>query len=101
MQWRMIHPKMTPEMLGWIPFFLSEDDPRPAREQFDENYRHGGGFRPLPGFTMSAEALHYPEDPPFALLAETKLRDETIRFYNGSWVAIVQPDGSYEVARLD
>jgi hypothetical protein len=29
------------------------------------------------------------------------LRDEEIRFYDYSWLAIVQPDGSFEVARVD
>ena len=101
MEWHMRHPEMRPDTLGLIPLFLSESDPRPAREQLDEHYQHGGGWRPIPGFSMSAEALHYPEDPPFALLAESKLRDETIRFYDCSWVAIVQPDGTFEVCRMD
>src|SRR3982751_2684992 len=51
MQWILKHPKMTPEGLGAIPYFLDEDDPRPAREQFHERYNHGGGWRPMPNFT--------------------------------------------------
>lgn len=57
MRWVLFHPKMTPEMLGLIPSFLSESDPRPAREQFDENYQHGGGWRPLPNFTEIGQRL--------------------------------------------
>jgi len=91
---------MTPEMLGLIPFFLDDQDPRPAREQFDSAYI--GGWHPFEGFTMLPDGnLSYPEDPPTQLLAETKLRNETIRFYHHSWVSIIQPDGTFEIARMD
>ena len=97
----MKHPKANYEMLGYLPDMLSEDDPRSAREQLDANYRHGGGWSPFKGFTMTPTGLKYPGDPPQRLLAETTLRDETIRFYDCSWVAVVAPDGSYEIARMD
>jgi hypothetical protein len=97
MIWIMKHPQATPEMLGFIPSMLSEHDPRPARAQFDSAY----GWEPFRGFTMTATGLRYPGDPEMPLLAETKLRDETIRFYECAWVAIVQPDGRYEIARMD
>jgi len=101
MIWIMKHPQATPEMLGFIPQMLSEHDPRPAREQFDSAYGHCGGWQAFHGFTMTATGLRYPGDPEMPLLAETKLRDETIRFYDCAWVAIVQPDGSYEICRMD
>lgn len=102
MIWKMIHPQFTFEMLGYIPQFLSEHDPRPARKQIDSNYKHGSGWSPFEGFTMLPSGdLSYPDDPPVRLLAEAKLRNETIRFYEHAWVAIVQPDGSYEISRVD
>ena len=101
MTWNLCHPKATVEMLGFLPSFLSEDDPRPAREQFDERYKFGGGWDPFPGFKLTENGLEYPEDPPQKLLAETRLRDEIIRLYDCSWVAIIQPDGSYEISRMD
>jgi hypothetical protein len=102
MIWTMIHPQAHPEMLGYIPFFLSEDDPRPAREQFDSAYQHGGGWSPFQGFEMLSDGnLKFPGDPVIPVLAETKLRDEVIRFYQHSWVSIIQPDGSYEISRMD
>jgi hypothetical protein len=101
MYWSMLHPEASPEHLGFIPSFLNEDDPRPAREQIDANYRHGGGWSPFVGFAMTRDVLCYPGDPPMSALAETKLREETIRVYDYSWVAIVQPDGTWEVACLD
>lgn len=100
MVWIGKHPQFHPDMLGFIPEFLSEEDPRPAREQFKERYI--GGWTSFPGFKMLQNGdLSYPEDPPTALLAETSLRDEVIRFYNHAWVAIVHPDGSFEVSRID
>lgn len=102
MKWEMKHPQATISMLGYIPGFLSEQDTRSAREQLDSNYSHAGGWNPFPGFTMKPNGdLQYPGDPPTRLLAETKLRDETIRFYEHAWVAIVQKDGSYEISRMD
>lgn len=101
MIWTLKHPQATTAMLGYIPSFLNENDPRPAREQIDANYRHGGGWSPFKGHTMVEGALEYPNDPPMVLLAETRLRDEIIRVYDASWVAVVQADGGYEVARLD
>jgi hypothetical protein len=101
--WKMLHPKMTLEALGFIPLFLSEDDPRPAREQLDSNYGHGGGWDSFPGFTMLPDGnLQYPDDPPVIALAETTLHDsEIVRFYNHSWVAIIQPDGTFDISRMD
>ena len=102
MIWKMIHPKARPEMLGYLPQFLSERDPRPAREQFDTAYQHGGGWTPFHGFTLLPDgSLKYPDDPPMVVIAETKLRDETIRFHECSWVSIIQPDGTYEICRMD
>jgi hypothetical protein len=102
MIWTFMHPHMTPEILGYIPLMISEHDPRPAREQFDANYQHGGGWQPFSGFTMLPNGnLSYPGDPPTILIAKTQLREETINFYHHSWVAIIQPDGSFEIARMD
>jgi len=96
------HPRATYDHLGLIPLFLSEFDRRPAREQFHDNYSHGGGWNPFSGFTMLPSGdLRYPGDPPTRLLAEARLRDEIIRIYEHAWVAIIQPDNSFEIARLD
>jgi len=94
------HPRATLEHWGYIPGWLSEKDPRPAREQLDTGYI--SGWHPFEGFSMnSQEALCYPGDPPQHPLAEIRLRDERIILYPSSWVAIVQKDGSFEVCRMD
>jgi len=93
---------LRPCDLGYIPGFLSEDCEKSAKEQIDEAYQHGGGWRPFTGFTMDEQfTLHYPGDPSHKPLAVGKLRDELIFFYDHAWVAIVQPDMSFEIARID
>jgi hypothetical protein len=94
---------LTADMLGLLPDMISEDDPRPAKEQFDSNYQHGGGWVAMPRFSFdpSSKAIRYPGDPPMRHIAHTHLRDEWILIYPHAWVCIVQPDGSFEVARMD
>lgn len=102
MDWKLLHPRMTMEMLGFLPGFLSERDPRPAAEQINDNYRHGGGWSPMPEWTLTeGNGIKYPGDPALMPLASTKLRDEEIFFYNHAWLCIKQPDGSIEVSRVD
>lgn len=90
--------------VGFIPSFLSENDPRPAREQIDENYSHGGGWSPYPpeAWTLlDNHVIKYPGDPKLKPRAQAKLRDETIVVYDGGITAIFQKDGKVEIARLD
>lgn len=101
MDWHQLHPKATPEMLGFIPSFLDENDPRPAAEQFDSNYI--SGWRPFQGFklNMATLELEYPNDPPTVPLAYAEFRNELIVVYQHAWVAIIQWDKSFEVSRMD
>jgi hypothetical protein len=97
-----LHPRLQPGHVGELPMFINENDPRPAREQFHTSYAHGGGWQPMPGFTMSHDfVLRYPEDPPLSPIAMMRLHEERIFIYECSIVAIVQPDWSFEVARMD
>ena len=96
-----LHPRCTDAHLGELPEFLNVDDPRPAKEQFNDNYRHGGGWNKMNGLTMKGVTMWYPGDPPFHPIARMDLRDEMILIYEHSIVAIVQRDGSFEAARMD
>lgn len=89
-----------PEMLGFLPSFIDENDPRPAREQFDANYQYGGYWRTV-GRLDDAGVMYYPGDPPMPPIAMTVLREETIYVYPTEFVAIVQPDGSFVTQRMD
>lgn len=96
------HPDVTAEHLGLLPFMIDPDDPKPAKEQFNAEYQHGGGWRPFEGFEMlDNDDLKYPDDPPLSPIAEMYLRDERILIYEFDWVAIIQPDRSFEVCRMD
>lgn len=88
---------------GFIPSFLSEEDPRPAREQIDERYEHGGGFVPLRGGKIVDKMWTYPGDPPMAPIASLTLHGgaETIYIYPAAFVAIVASDGTATMTRLD
>lgn len=98
-----------PEELGLLPDFIDQNDPRPAREQFDSNYQHGGGWHPISGFLQKRNkdgkpgiVLVYPGDPPFHPIATWPLRHELIVVYRYGLVAIFNTqDGSFEVARMD
>jgi hypothetical protein len=95
-----LDPGCHPDDLGFIPTFIDESDPRPAREQFDERYVYGG-WRPQEGFTNDEATLFYPDDPPLKPLACFALREEMIFVYPHAYVAIFQPDGSFECSRMD
>jgi hypothetical protein len=94
-------PFASTSLMGLIPYFLIEDDPRPAREQFHERYAHGGGWNPNPKFKVRGEHLQYPGDPPLTLLFEIQFRDERILVYDRAFVAIHRPGHPVEVARMD
>jgi hypothetical protein len=99
-----VRPGTHPDMLGFIPSMISEDDERPAAEQFNSNYAHGGGWRPMDKWKLDPDgcAITYPGgDPPLKPLALAVLRDELILVYPYAWVAIVGKTGSFQVARLD
>ena len=96
-----IRAELVADAVGFIPEFLDENDPRPAREQINEAYAHGGGRRAFSGFTRTSNGLQYPGDPPMKPYAQAHLRDETIVVFPHAWTMIVQADGSWEVARLD
>lgn len=88
---------------GFIPAMLDEGDPRPARNQLDKGYRHGGGWLPFKGFAFDVDLkqLQYPGDPPMHPLGILHFRAEKLYIFESSWVVIVQPDGVWEVARMD
>lgn len=90
------------DAVGFIPGWLCDDDPRPAKVQLNEGYAHAGGWRPFKGFELGSDySLGYPGDPPQPPLAMMLLRDERIFVYDSGWVSIVQPDRSFEVCRMD
>lgn len=91
------------DALGIIPTFLNDAIEQSAKEQLNDNYVFGGGWRPLEGFVFDPDnnSITYPNDDPLFPIAATKLRDEVIMIYPFAWVLILHKDGSYEVAGMD
>jgi hypothetical protein len=94
------------EIVGYTPSFINPDSEDDAQTQLHRNYAHGGGWHDFDGFTLSDREgdepkLLYPGDPPTHAIAHWKLRDERIVLFEHAWVAIIQPDGSFRVARMD
>lgn len=84
----------SPWRAGVIPHMLNEDDPRGAFEQLGQE-----GFN---GFEMVASyGLKYPDDPTIYPVARIRFRDELVLVYPFDWVAVVQRDGAFKVARID
>jgi hypothetical protein len=94
------HPRVE---LGYLPTFFDYNDPRPAKEQIDSAYQHGGGWRPQPGWAFDPETMlmQYPGDPAFKPLAVAKLRDEMLVVYEHEYLAIIQKDHSFEMALVN
>lgn len=88
------------DALGSIPYMLDRHDPRSAIEQFDEKYL--GGWDRLDGFSLiDGIALKYPEDPLMHPYARLAFHGDTVLVYPHSWVCVVRPDRTFEVARLN
>lgn len=87
------------EVLGLLPDFLSAADDNNAVAQLDTHY----GWNKFDGFDYNKDThvLRYPGDPPMKPIASATLRDELILLYPYAWVAVVQKDGSANIARLD
>jgi hypothetical protein len=94
-----------PEDWGIIPTFLDPEDLRSAKEQFHAHYI--GGWNKFEGFKWDAdnELLNYGEgedaDPPMKPISMLLFREEMIVMFPYSWVMIIQPDGDWEIARMD
>jgi|SRR5580692_1101099 hypothetical protein len=101
MNWIVFNPQCD---LGFLPDLISDNDPRPVKDQLNDTYRHGGGWNPQSQFTLdrsNRNTLKYPGDPPMRPLAMSQCRDEILLFYPYAYLCILQLDGSFEVARVD
>jgi hypothetical protein len=86
---------------GIIPSFLDQDDPRGAKEQFNAQYM--GGWNAFQGFTLDKNTmrLKYPGNPPIKPLSYMFFRHEIIVLYESEWVLVLEPDGTWEVCRMN
>lgn len=88
-------------LLGQVPNWLDESDPRSAAEQINEGYKWGGWKPMAKGPTLGpGNTMCYPGDPPLRPFATIEFRDERIFAYPHEFWAILK-DGKAEFARLD
>lgn len=110
MLWLSLDPRVSlHDAVDFISSLLTDYDPRGACDQIAERYIGGwidskvgkGGFTAFDDF----KKLLYPGDPPLHALAETYLANgdapERIVVYQSAYVAVIQLDGSFRVARID
>ena len=101
---KMLDDRYHIDYLGFIPAMLSEHDDRSMTEQLHAGYSHGGGWSPFKGFTAvddTSFAIQYPGDPVMQPIASARIRDETFIMYPHAWVAVWQPDRTFEISRMD
>lgn len=108
----LLRPGFNTDYLGMLPDIFRAYDPRPAREQIEDRYAHGGGFLVAPGdwtMTYGRDAgeipwaeLHFPGDPPLKEIARLELSaTETLVLFDCAFVAIVGPMLDFVVVRMD
>lgn len=107
--WHALVRDFRPSWLGFLPDILLPNDPRSVKEQLEDRYAHGGGWRPIEGFRLQKgkdillnPTLRFPGDPPFKAAAMTTIGEETVIYYPlCSLLAVVAKDGTWEVTRVD
>ncbi len=94
--------------VGYLPIIFLEHDPRTIQEQAHERYTHGGGWMSFEGFVLVVCAangslgLQYPGDSTMHELARAQFRDQYLVLFEGSWVGIIEADGTLsDVSRMD
>jgi hypothetical protein len=101
-RWATFDPGFTIEHLGFLPDILWPDDPRSVKDQLNDRYAHGGGYRSSSGFKLCKDmALKWPGDPLQRPLAAVLINQELVVFYPHAFLLVMQPDGSFEVTRVD
>lgn len=99
------HHRRADIYLGLIPSLISNAFPGKVKDQINENYAHGGGYSAFGHsqwvFDPLTMTLSFPGDPVFTPKASALIGDERVIVYEAGVVAILQPDGSFEVTRMD
>lgn len=92
--------------VGLIPYNLAEfaDPSADAKKQLHDSYPHGGGWFECPGFKLNDDnSLKYPGDPKLLPRASFPLgtKGEMVYIYDSAFIAVIQPDRTFNVARMD
>lgn len=90
------------EAAGLLPVVLQSGNSRPAREQLQDRYSHGGGYMPVPGNwsltvgPVGRWSLGYPGDPPYREVSRAYLPHsrELLVLFECSFMVIVESAGN-------
>jgi len=100
-KWEVLDKQLTQKNISYLKFFLHEDDQRSASEQINERYRYGS-WHNFKGFKHLGDGVIQFQDAPVDYpIAKAHLRAEVIYAYRYDWIAVFQPDGSFEVSRVN
>lgn len=103
--WGLVHPHANCDMVGYIPSFIDNSSDVPLIEQINAEYISGWhkSDQPWKRDLKSNTMWACDEDQPFRMIARYhhKPTGEYLEFYESSFTAVVKPDGTFEVARLD
>lgn len=91
-------PDALANACGLIPHFLDNEEEK-ALDCFNRHYPFG--THELVGAEIKDGAMLYPNDPPLYPYMEVAHGNEMVYIYPHAFVAIVQPDGSSYVTRMD
>ena len=97
-----VPPERLIEAIGILPHWVDNNDPRSAKEQFQQKYQFG--CCEMPGGTVDENGVYnYPEDPPLYPFYSLERDNEMIYFYNYAMVAVVLKDEARTtyVTRMD
>jgi len=106
-KWTALARPFSPAQLGLLPSFFIKDDPRPAVDQLNERYAHGGGFCPLDGFVIEEGRIVYPAseewetDEVYYPIARTFVNGEPVTLFEMSWLTLKDKTGKTVVCRVD
>jgi len=96
-----------PDDWDFFPQLLDESDPRPAADQINERYVGGWNSRMRFGVTCEpgTMTLRYTDDRAgevtISPMSVMTFRHETLALFQSHYVVIMQPDESWDIARLD
>lgn len=93
-----------PELWGMIPNFIDPASEEPLKDQLDRSYICG--FKHQEGFTLrelSDGTYHalYEGDPPQIEVDRWEVCGQLLVLFPYAYVAAIEADGSYAVARMD
>lgn len=98
------HPRATMAHWGEIPYWLSDDNLKPAKQQLHEGYRFGGwqSMKRDSIKMLSGDRYSYPGDPVQSPISEIQMNSgERVLLYDNAIVVVFDKNGDWDMCRMD